>query len=446
MRKLLAIAFILLTFNVLKAQVQVRELPRMGYEQRIRSCLDTMKIVDTHEHLESQKGIAASPMCDFMLLLHQYSDDDIKSAGMSKPTFATLLKDSLTVMQKWGILKPYWEKSFNTSYNRAVLLTSDSLFGIKNLDETTVTELSKRIKKAYQSDWYNTILKEKCNIEFLINDGTDRSFGDTSMMRYTQHFYYTQINSKKKLDQLSRESGNPILSIDDLDQALKKEFDKRVKTGFTCVKISDAYFRSLYFEDVSKEKAGEVFDLVLQGQEKELPIETIKPLSDYMMHRILDLALKYNKPVQIHTGLQAGDGNYIMNSNPALLANLFLKYRDVQFALFHGGYPYGGELASLAKNFRNVYIDLCWLYIISPSYSERYLHEWLETVPASKILGFGGDYENVENIYGHLLFARQIVSNVLTAKVKDGYFTEAEAIRIAGMIMHDNAVNLFRLK
>jgi hypothetical protein len=349
-------------------------------------------------------------------------------------------------MQKWGILKPYWEKSFNTSYNRAVLLTADSLFGIKNLDETTVTELSKKIKKAYQSDWYNTILKEKCNIGFLINDGTDRSFGDSSMMRYTQHFYYTQINSKKKLDQLSKESGNPILSIDDLDLALKKEFDKRVKTGFTCVKISDAYFRSLYFEDVSKEKAGEVFDLVLQGQDKEFPMETIKPLSDYMMHRILDLALRYSKPVQIHTGLQAGDGNYIMNSNPALLANLFLKYRDVQFALFHGGYPYGGELASLAKNFRNVYIDLCWLYIISPSYSERYLHEWLETVPASKILGFGGDYENVENIYGHLLFARQIVSNVLTAKVKDGYFTEAEAIRIAGMIMHDNAVNLFRLR
>ncbi|HOI49134.1 MAG TPA: amidohydrolase family protein, partial [Prolixibacteraceae bacterium] len=124
------------------------------------------------------------------------------------------------------------------------------------------------------------------------------------------------------------------------------------------------------------------------------------PLADYLMHRVLDLARQYNKPIQIHTGLQAGDGNYIENANPALLANLFLKYRDVRFVLFHGGYPFGSELASLAKNFRNVYIDLCWLYIISPSYSERYLHEWLETVPANKILAFGGDYENVENIYG----------------------------------------------
>jgi predicted TIM-barrel fold metal-dependent hydrolase len=158
------------------------------------------------------------------------------------------------------------------------------------------------------------------------------------------------------------------------------------------------------------------------------------------------LALKYNKPIQIHTGLQAGDGNFIQNSNPALLANLFLKYRNVKFILFHGGYPYGGELASLGKNFRNVYIDLCWLYVISPSYSERYLHEWLETIPANKIMAFGGDYENVENIYGHLLFAKEIVGNVLVEKVKNRYFSEGEAIKVAQMMLHENAVNLFQLK
>jgi len=99
----------------------------------------------------------------------------------------------------------------------------------------------------------------------------------------------------------------------------------------------------------------------------------------------------------------------------------------------------------LAKNFRNVYIDMCWLYIISPSYSERYLHEWLETVPANKIMAFGGDFLNVEGVYGHLLFARQVVANVLIAKVKDGYFTENEALKIAQMILHDNATGLLKL-
>ncbi|HNX57052.1 MAG TPA: amidohydrolase family protein [Prolixibacteraceae bacterium] len=157
-------------------------------------------------------------------------------------------------------------------------------------------------------------------------------------------------------------------------------------------------------------------------------------------------ASKYNVTIQIHTGLQAGDGNYIQNSNPALLANLFLKYRNVKFILFHGGYPYGGEFGSLAKNFRNVYLDLCWLYIISPSYAELYLNEWLETVPANKIMAFGGDYENVENIYGHLLFAKEVIGNMLIEKVKSRYFSEDEALKIARMILYDNAINLFKLK
>ena len=446
MEKLPIIIAILLTSTVLKAQIFVREPPRKGYEQRINAYIDTMKIVDTHEHLVSQKGISQSGMCDFMLLLHQYSDDDIKSAGMSKPTFESLLHDSLSVLQKWSILKPYWENSFNTGYNRAALLAADRLFGVKNIDETTVTELSSKIKQAYQTDWYKTVLKDKCRIEFMINDAADRSFGDPAMMHYTQRFNYFQIDSKNKIELLAKVYGAPITTLNDLVNSLDLEFEKSMKMGFTSLKTSAAYFRSLYYEDVTKERAEETLNLILKSKEKELPFEKIKPLSDYMMHRMLDLALKFHKPVQIHTGLQAGDGNYIMNSNPALLANLFLKYRDVQFILFHGGYPFGGELASLAKNFRNVYIDLCWVYIISPSYSERYLHEWLETIPANKIMAFGGDYENVENVYGHLLFARKIISNVLIAKVRDGYFSEKEALQIAQMILHDNAVNLFHLK
>ena len=217
---------------------------------------------------------------------------------------------------------------------------------------------------------------------------------------------------------------------------------------FIAVKVGIAYERSLFFEDVSKEKAEEVFTKIMalhKNDALQYNGSDIKPLQDYMMHRLLDLARATNTPVEFHTGLQAGDGNIIENSNPALLSNLFLKYRDVKFILFHGGYPFGGELSTLAKNFRNVYLDMCWLYIISPSYSERYLHEWLETVPANKIMAFGGDFLNVEGVYGHLLFARQVVANALIAKVKDGYFTENEALKIAQMILHDNAIQLLKL-
>lgn len=432
-----------------KAQVQVRPLPKPGFDQRISDFIQKIKVVDTHEHLANPTGYQRNQKLDFMLLLHHYADDDIKSAGISKPAFEKLLTDSMTVIEKWMTLKPYWEGSFNTAYNRAVLLAADSLFGIKNIDETTVVKLSEKIRGAYKTDWFNEVLKEKCNLEYVVVDGEDRSFGDPGMFRYVKRFgEFFFVTSAKKVEAIAKQQNVVIKTLDDLIAALGMAFHKAMDKDFVAVKVGIAYERSLFFDDVSKEKAEEIFNKIMTLPDNaviQYNGNDIKPLQDYMMHRLLDLAKAANTPVEFHTGLQAGDGNLIGNSNPALLANLFLKYSDVKFILFHGGYPYGGELSTLAKNFRNVYLDMCWLYIISPSYSERYLHEWLETVPANKIMAFGGDFHNVEGVYGHLLFAKQIISKVLIGKVKDGYFSESEALRIAQMILHDNAIEILKL-
>ena len=439
------ILFALLTL-ICQSQVTITSTPELGYEQRIRLYLDTMTVVDTHEHLLNPDLIRSSGMLDFMLLFHHYAADDIKSGGMSKQAFNKLLTDSLTATEKWVLLKPHWENSFNTAYNKVVALTSERLFGINKIDETTVEEISAKIKEAYKSDWQTTVLRDKCKFEYLINsNSSDHSFGDQTLLRYTKIFKYFSIDSKAEIDKISIKENIKITNLDDLVKCISYEFDKALDEGFATIKMGEAYNRILFFQDVTEVEAQEVFSLIMANPEKKYSFEKVKPLSDYMMHRLLDLAKKHNKPMQIHTGLLSGDGNYIENSNPTYLSNLFLTYRDVNFILFHGAYPFGGDLASLAINFRNVYIDLCWLYIISPSYSERYLHEWLETVPVNKIMGFGGDYHNVENVYGHLLFAKEILGNVLIEKVRNRYFSEKEAIKIAGMILHDNAINLFKL-
>ncbi len=429
------------------AQVQVRPFPAPGFETRMSDFINQIRVVDTHEHLANPDEYKKNRKLDFMLLLHHYADDDIKSAGMPKADFEHLLTDRMPPVEKWKLIKPWWEGSFNTAYNRAVVLAVDSLFGIRNIDESTVDELSEKIKNAYQTDWFNTVLKEKCNLEYVVVDGEDRSFGDPNMFRYVKRYDYTNINSKKSIEKISTRQNLTIRTLDDLVFALGVEFYCALDKQCVAVKVGVAYNRILFFEDVSKNKAEEVFNRIISSTaDAALSFEEVKPLQDYMTHRVLDLAKSTNNPVQIHTGLQAGDGNYIGNSNPTHLANLFLKYPEVRFILFHGAYPFGGELATLAKNFRNVYIDLCWLYIISPSYTERYLHEWLETVPVNKIMAFGGDFHNVEGVYGHLLFARQIVTNVLIKKVRDGYFTEEEALKIAQMIFRDNAIEILKLE
>jgi predicted TIM-barrel fold metal-dependent hydrolase len=118
----------------------------------------------------------------------------------------------------------------------------------------------------------------------------------------------------------------------------------------------------------------------------------------------------------------------------------------VKFILLHSSYPYGGELAVLAKNFPNVYIDMAWTPIISPSYSIRYLQEFLETVPVNKIMVFGGDGSYVEGAYGASIMAREVVEKTLIAMIKSGYFNEEEAISIVPKLLRTNAIKVYDLK
>jgi len=102
------------------------------------------------------------------------------------------------------------------------------------------------------------------------------------------------------------------------------------------------------------------------------------------------------------------------------------------------------ELTYLAKHYPNVYIDMCWMYIISPASSKMFLEEWLQAVPLNKIMAFGGD-ASVEWAYGHSRMARDIVTDVLSDMVLDGRITKENAIRIANRILRENAIELFNL-
>jgi predicted TIM-barrel fold metal-dependent hydrolase len=211
------------------------------------------------------------------------------------------------------------------------------------------------------------------------------------------------------------------------------------------VKIGLAYSRTLRFDNIPKSRAEELFSRIRDDLGHGLSWREARPLQDYMVHQLIGLAIRNDIPMQIHTGIQEGNGNIINNSDPTHLINLVLEYRDAKFDIFHGSYPYCSELAVLAKNFQNVYVDMCWLHVISPTVSKRMLHEWIETVPSNKIMAFGGDYVIVEGAYAHSRMARRIVAEVLSEKTEEGYFSKEDAQDVAVKILSENAWDLFKL-
>jgi predicted TIM-barrel fold metal-dependent hydrolase len=405
-----------------------------------------MRIVDTHEHLFDPDKVKITNFFDFMLLVHQQSYEDLISSGMPDSLFNTLFNKPLAPIDKWKIIEPYWRKSFNTSFNRIVLLTIKNLYKITDLNESTVGPLSEKIKKTNNTDWFNRILRDSCRIDYVIQED-DYIPGKDDFFRYTKKFSpWLSVRSKYRIDSLAVMQVDPIYTLEDFVKSMRVALAAAVKNGLVAIKINLAYKRTLSFDRVETETARKVFRSLVNGNEDHvISYRDAKPLQDYMFYKLMDLVSEYKLPVAFHTGLQAGGANIIGNSNPALLANVFREYPDINFTLYHGSYPFGGELSTLAKNFKNVSIDMNWTFGISPAYSERYLNEWLETVPAGKIMAFGGDCRTVEIIYGELIIAKQIISNVLISKVRDGYLSESEAKTIAKMILHDNAVTFYNL-
>jgi uncharacterized protein len=452
----LRVVFLLTSIYLTEAQgqIQIRPLPEAGYEQRIRDAVNLIRIVDTHEHLMTVDTLRHSISLDFMLFLYNYPMTDFVSAGMPYPLYKKLWSgtSNMTVSEKWHAMEPYWPGVSNTGFSRSGLLSADRLFGVKTIDASTVESLSQHVVKAYGDDprsWFYSVLRDKCGIQYIVEDslfGRGDGFFDPKMIKFVQRFDdFIWINSNEDLESLSQKSRvKRIEGLDDLVAALRANFAASMSQGIVGVKSALAYRRTLYYARVTRADAARVLQEV-RSSRVPLSFARVKPLQDYMMHRVLDLVRENNLPIQFHTGFQWGFGNKIEDSKPTNLINLLAEYPDVKFILFHGSYPYGGELAAVAKSYQNAYIDTNWTYILSPSYAERYLHEWLETIPVSKIMAFGGDDVNVEAIYGHLLLARQIISNVMISKVRDGYFTEDEAIKIVHLILRDNAMRLFKL-
>ncbi|HPC78207.1 MAG TPA: amidohydrolase family protein, partial [bacterium] len=225
------------------------------------------------------------------------------------------------------------------------------------------------------------------------------------------------------------------------------ELLKRAKErGLAGIKDQSAYTRTLDYEMVPMCEAEKLFNRILSDPRNSLGWPEAKPLNDFLFHQFMNFARELKLPVQIHTGHMAGIRNRIEKTNAVLLTNVFELYQDLKFDLFHGNWPYIGEMLFLTKNYPNVYMDLCWVNIIDPIYSEELYSRAILTTPHTKINGFGGDYFDVpEYIVSHLKICRENITRALVRLIKMGWIDEGSALEIAKDWLFNNPKSLFNL-
>jgi uncharacterized protein len=422
-----------------------------------------IKIVDTHEHLPSEETRVSVPVDVLSQFFLHYTSSDLISAGMPEEEILMIRDPSTPIEKRWDVFEPWWEKVRNTGYSRCVEIAARDLYGVDGINRDTYRELSKRMQERNKPGLYRWVLKEKAGIDISVLDSltgshdVDRDFF-APVLRVGE---FVTISNRYDLETYARTFGGTVHSFSDLVSLVRNRFDS-LMDKIVGVKIALAYRRPLFFEKRTFNEAEEAFNKLYKTRTftriminpernySKMVLDSpgnseLIPMQDYLVHLAVAEAEKRGLPIQIHTGLHEGNENILSNSDPMNLVNLFMEHHDAKFDIFHGSWPYCGTLGALAKNYPNVYLDISWMHIISPSRARSALSDWLDEVPASKILGFGGDYLMVEGSYGHSVLARENISRVLAAKVDEGDCTVEEAKKYASWMLRDNPKRLFSL-
>ena len=417
--------------------------------QDILGFVNGLEIVDTHEHVPGMESARERDTDVLKEYLTHYFSRDLISAGLNEADFAKVIDNRRPLMERWTIVEPYWEIARHTGYGRALDITARGLYGIEGISRATIEPLNEAFLAHLGPGQYQYVLQQKSRIRVSLLDNVG-DCDETFFRRVVGINHFVLPSRRQEVEAVERESGIRITALEDWLEACEAAFERLPEQHAVALKMSLAYMRSLRFERVPRHRAEEAFAAIFATKHfpdwDNPPVLPNKDFQDYMMHFILRQANRRHLTVQVHTGLQEGNGNLIYHSDPALLSNLFLEYPDVDFDLFHIGYPYQHVLSALAKMFPNVYIDMCWAHIISPVACVNALVEWLDAVPANKISAFGGDYGFIDAIYGHQSMARVNVSKALAIKVRDGVFGVDRAKQIAEMLFVSNPISIFKLE
>jgi uncharacterized protein len=427
--------------------------PSATMTRRLGTELDKVRLFDSHEHLIPEKQRVAED-ADFFLLLGHYALNDLISAGLTDAALKIVRDPKAADSDRWNAAEPYWRAARSTGYCQALSIAVRDLYAVEDISAASIGRINAAIREQNKAGLYARVLQQKAGIDWCLVDPywneKPAPASEPNFLLAQKFDGFVTPASPKDIARLEQISEVSIHSLDDLKKALEATFEQALKAGMTTVKSTLAYRRKILYREVPASDAAASFEAMLKGS-IELPkgfraakARVFRDLEDHMFHHLVKLASEHRAPFQIHTGLLAGNSGFVENTNPRYLANLFHLYPTVKFDLFHIGYPYQQELGVLAKLFPNVYVDFCWAHIISPVGARDTLDEYLEMMPANKILGFGGDYRYPELTYGHSRIARANVAAVLAAKVAGRVMSEDQALEVGRMLLRDNALALFK--
>ena len=405
-------------------------------------------LVDTHEHLVEEStrlgGRATHffPSNDWSDLLLHYAADDMMSAGMGKGARDRFFHPDTPRDTKIQLFLPIWDRVRHTGYGRSVRETVRILYGVDDLDARTIPVVDERFRAALRPGLMESVLEGACIVHAQVNS-LERIFVETDHPEWMPQDISFLAFTKADRAVVARDTGQAPDTLDAWCGWIDACFDRWAPRAIAA-KNQIAYQRRLSFPSADPRVAEAAFARKAAGLAVDPDDELA--LENHLFRHCLAAATRHGLPVKLHTGYYAGHGRMPLGrvaTNAGDLAPLLAEFPETRFVLMHIGWPYQDEYLALAKHFPNVWIDLCWTWIIDPEACVRFVREFLTTVPSNKLLPFGGDYFTVECVAGHARIARHGIARALSELVDSGWLREEEAGALVPRLFHGNARALF---
>jgi hypothetical protein len=432
--------------------------PRSPLFDRLYEQIHAMPVIDCHEHLMGPE--ARPPYKEpITALIQGYVFSDLQSAafGISDRDVARLQDPEVPTDEKWPLFERLWHATEHTAYARVTKLVLQHVYGERALTREALDHVAARLADQGEAAYFRAI--DEAGIQAMLVDvlgwqpeglgsflDGKKDFPDKWRLMISLPGLHPTNLTWETVHSVGCLAGRYITSLDEYLEAVFTVFQRCIARGAVGIKDQSAYSRVLSYDLVPKAEAEKQFNLVLADPRNSLGWPEGKPLNDYLFHQYMRFARDLDLPVQLHTGHMAGIRNRVDKTNAAYLALVLELHRDVRFDLFHGNWPYLGDLLFLGKNYPNVALDCCWLHIIDPDYASALLERSVLTLPHTKVHGFGGDYGDVpEFVAGHLEIARENVAGTLTRLVERGWLEEEEALSLAADWLFNNPNRFFKL-
>ena len=377
---------------------------------------------------------------------HHLPDDFFKNFALDNLLNQIYISWSgVTFEQTRGSRAAYLDKVRYKSYFIWLQKSLQKLYSFDEpLSPDNWDEISRKIEGAYEdASFHLQILKEKCGYEKVILDtywepgshnGHPEIFSPTFRVDPLFYGYASGIKDHDGNDPTELYGDLPRNITDYVAWNRKIISDKKAE-GCIALKLAMAYKRGLDLKTVTKERADRIFGL----KETERTKEDIVAFQDYLFQCICEIAAELELPLQCHTGL-----GQLTETRALAMKGVIERNPQTKFVLFHCSFPWTEDISALLHTYPNVYPDLCWLPLLSPTAAKKMLHELIEVGTSDKVC-WGCDTWTSEESYGALLAFRFVLAEVLAEKVKDGYFTLADAKEIIDRIMASNAASLYAL-